>query len=112
MMKKSNFSMQMMLQLSGTMVTMVCMVTMLTGLSVASHAQENSLNQGAKYVVNLNNARQSDLYYSSIFKSAEAITLDDKETLLGGINKLLVHRNQFYVLDTRSKGVYVFSRQG
>ena len=91
---------------------MVCTVTVLIGLSIACQAPKNCLNQEAKYVVNLNEARQSDLHYSSIFKSVEAITLDNSKTLLGGINKLLVHRNQFYILDTRSKGVYVFSRQG
>ena len=64
-------------------------------------------------IVNLDSTKVSEFRYSDIFKSVTAIELDEKDALLGGIDKMQIYKSQLFVLDSRStKGVYIFDRKG
>ena len=64
-------------------------------------------------IVNLDSTKVSEFKYSDIFKSVTAIELDEKDALLGGIDKMQIYKSQLFVLDSRfTKGVYIFDRKG
>lgn len=66
------------------------------------------------YTLNFDNIEQREsLIFSSIFKSVKAIVLDNKEVLIGKIEKMQPYESTLFILDSQSaKGVYEFSKNG
>lgn len=66
------------------------------------------------YTLNFDSIKQREsLIFSSIFKSVKAIVLDNKEVLIGKIEKMQPYESTLFILDSQSaKGVYEFSKNG
>lgn len=66
------------------------------------------------YTLNFDSIEQREsLIFSSIFKSVKAIVLDNKEVLIGKIEKMQPYESTLFILDSQSaKGVYEFRKNG
>lgn len=57
--------------------------------------------------------RKSNWKYSELFDEVKSIPLETRdECLIGSINKLKYIHNRFYILDKKTKSVFVFNMQG
>lgn len=63
-------------------------------------------------VINLDSAYVSDFNYSELFQSVRFIILDNTETLLANIDKMLLHKDTFLILDRKGQGVYAYRKDG
>ena len=74
-----------------------------------------SVTESGLLVVDLDRAKQIDtLHFSSFFKKATCILLDDnRNALIGSFSKLLVFNERLFVLDAAiAKSLFVFNMEG
>ena len=80
------------------------------GIKPYQHLKNDNL-----FIVDLDEGNKVDsLLLSDLFKSVKCIPLETKdESLIGDVNKILVHKNSIYVLDcTTAKSLFVFDKEG
>lgn len=66
------------------------------------------------FTINIDSARVYDaLPYSDIFKSVKIIALNNKEVLIGQIDKIQPYNDHLYILDSNiAKGLFEFNKNG
>ena len=80
-----------------------------------SCSNNNMLINNDIIIVDLDKAEKRDtLFLSTLFKSVRCIPLETTDkSLIGSIDKMLVYKDFFYVLDVRiAKGLFMFDRKG
>ena len=72
-------------------------------------------NNKNMYLVNFDtiNNKENTIPLSTIFDSVRVVILDNKEVLIGDINRIQSHQNKIFVLDSYvAKGVFEFDQEG
>ena len=92
----------------------ICCAIAMSYIAISCLSENKIIDRSSPVlIVNLDSTKVSEFKYSDIFKSVTAIELDEKDALLGGIDKMQIYKSQLFVLDSRStKGVYIFDRKG
>ena len=92
----------------------ICCAIAMSYIAISCLSENKIIDRSSPVlIVNLDSTKVSEFRYSDIFKSVTAIELDEKDALLGGIDKMQIYKSQLFVLDSRStKGVYIFDRKG
>lgn len=83
-------------------------------ISCNAHNTTNITTNDNLYIINIDSAKVfNTLRYSDIFKSVKVITLSNKETLIGQIDKIQPYKDKLYILDSNiAKGVFEFNKNG
>ena len=91
----------------------ICCAIAMSYIAISCLSENKIIDRSSPVlIVNLDSTKVSEFKYSDIFKSVTAIELDEKDALLGGIDKMQIYKSQLFVLDSRStKGVYIFDRK-
>lgn len=96
------------MRIGHTFIVLIMLNYLLTGCHEAKHSK---LATNVP-TINLDSACVSDFHYSELFQSARFIILDNTETLLANVDKMLMHKDTFLILDRKGQGVYAYRKDG
>ena len=81
-------------------------LALLSYILIGCHEAKDTKSGTNVPTINLDSAYVSDFNYSELFQSARFILLDNTETLLANIDKMLLHKDTLLILDRKGQGVY------
>lgn len=82
-------------------------------LIILFSCHENRITKrGNVSIADLDSMNISEFRYSNLYKRVIAIALDNKEIMLAEISKMFVYKDELYLLDRKTQGVYTFLKDG
>lgn len=87
-------------------------LTLLSTFLTGCHEAKDTKAETNVPTINLDSACVSDFNYSELFQSVRFIILDNTETLLANIDKMLLHKDTLLILDRKGQGVYAYRKDG
>ena len=90
----------------------ICCAIAMSYIAISCLSENKIIDRSSPVlIVNLDSTKVSEFKYSDIFKSVTAIELDEKDALLGGIDKMQIYKSQlFWIAVLQKEFIYLIEK--